>query len=120
MRHLASKLPNLYGRLPLAAARGQSLQTQSGTQGEHIFLVQQAFYSATFSCLSTAAQLLYLQAGPNTSRLAPHLQQEWDHAGGAHLGRTTTTPKSERKVWWKSGVCKTGQPHRWQATVGNR
>ena len=46
MRHLASKLPNLYGRLPLAAARGQSLQTQSGTQGEHIFLVQQAFYSA--------------------------------------------------------------------------
>ena len=60
------------------------------------------------------------QAGPNISRLAPHLQQEWDHAANAHLGNITIAPQSGRKVWWRSGVCKTGQPHRWQATVNSR
>ena len=60
------------------------------------------------------------QAGPDISRLAPHLQQEWDHAANAHLSGITITPQSNRKVWWRSGTCKTGQPHRWQARVRNR
>ena len=60
------------------------------------------------------------QAGPDISRLAPHLQQEWDHKANAHLGSITNAPQSNRKVWWSSGTCKTGQPHRWQAAVGNR
>eukprot|EP00891_Asterochloris_glomerata_P004211 jgi/Astpho2/4211/Aster-05175 len=60
------------------------------------------------------------QAGPDTSRLAPHLQQEWDHAANAHLGSIIVTPQSNRKAWWRSGMCKTGQPHKWQATVSHR
>ena len=59
-------------------------------------------------------------AGPDISRLAPHLQQEWHHASNACLGRVTITPMSARKVWWSRGMCKAGQPHRWQATVYNR
>ena len=60
------------------------------------------------------------EAGPDISRLAPHLQEEWDHAANARLGRITVAPHSNRKVWWRSGTCKTGQPHRWQATVNHR
>ena len=60
------------------------------------------------------------QAGPNISRLVPHLQEEWDHAANAHLGKIIIPPSSIRKAWWRSGMCKTGQPHRWQATVSNR
>ena len=60
------------------------------------------------------------QYGPNISRLAPHLQQEWDHEANAHLGGIIIAPHSNRKVWWSSGMCKAGQPHRWQATVSNR
>ena len=26
-------------------------------------------------------------------------------------------PKSSRKVWWSSGMCKTGQPHKWEAVI---
>ena len=29
-------------------------------------------------------------------------------------------PQSHRKVWWRSGTCKTGQPQRWQAAVKHR
>ena len=78
------------------------------------------------SCLSTAAHPALLagksekHAGPNISRLAPHLQEEWDHAANAHLGRTIITPKSGRKVWWRSGMCNAGQPHRWQAEIKSR
>ena len=60
------------------------------------------------------------QDGPDIRRLAPHLQQEWDHAANAHLGSIIIAPQSNRKVWWSSGMCKAEQPHRWQATVGNR
>ena len=60
------------------------------------------------------------QADPNISLLAPHLQQEWDHAANVHLGKIIVRPWSNRKVWWRSGMCKTGQPHRWQARVNNR
>ena len=28
--------------------------------------------------------------------------------------------RSNRKVWWSRGMCKTGQPHRWQAQISNR
>ena len=60
------------------------------------------------------------QAGPNISRLAPHLQQEWDHEANAHLGSIIIAPQSNRKAWWRSGMCKAGQPHRWQASIQGR
>ena len=60
------------------------------------------------------------QTGPNICLLAPHLQQEWDREANAHLGSITITPQSAKKVWWSSGMCKTGQPHKWQAAVGDR
>ena len=60
------------------------------------------------------------QAGPDISRLAPHLQKEWDHTANAHWGRITINPYSHLQAWWSSGVCKTGQPHRWQARMDNR
>ena len=58
--------------------------------------------------------------GPHISQLAPHLQEEWDHAANAHLGMIIIAPKSSRKVWWSSGMCKTRQPHRWQAIIRAR
>ena len=67
-----------------------------------------------------AGRLEEQAAGPTICLLAPNLQQEWDHAANAHLGKVIIAPKSNRKVWWRSGVCKTGQPHRWQAQVSNR
>ena len=80
----------------------------------------------TFPCLCTAAPICFVsgkcaeQTGSDISQLAPHLQEEWDHAANAHLGSRLIAPQSNRKVWWTSGVCKTGQPHRWQATVQSR
>ena len=59
------------------------------------------------------------QDGPSICLLAPHLQREWDHAANAHLGSITIT-KSGRKAWWRSGLCKTRQPHRWRAQISNR
>ena len=67
-----------------------------------------------------AGRLEEQAAGPNICLLAPHLQQEWDHAANAHMGKIIVAPMSRRKVWWRSGVCKTGQPHKWQAQVSNR
>ena len=60
------------------------------------------------------------QAEPDICRLAPHLQQEWDHEANAHLGSIIVLPLSHRKVWWSSGKCKTGQPHKWQARISDR
>ena len=60
------------------------------------------------------------QAGPDIRQLAPHLQQEWDDEANAHLGSITITPQMGKKVWWSSGTCKTGQPHRWQAQIWSR
>ena len=60
------------------------------------------------------------QAGPDISRLAPHLQQEWDHAANAHLGSIIIAPQSNRKAWWRSGLCRTGQPHKWEAVIYSR
>ena len=60
------------------------------------------------------------QAGPDTSRLASHLQQEWDHEANAHLGSIILAPMTSKKAWWSSGLCKTGVPHKWQATMKNR
>ena len=39
------------------------------------------------------------QPGPDISRLAPHLQQEWDHAANAHLGSIIIAPQSIKKAW---------------------
>ena len=57
-------------------------------------------------CTSTAAQQLQVfagkvehQVGPNISRLAPQLQQEWDTDANAHLGSITITPESGTKAW---------------------
>ena len=37
-----------------------------------------------------------------------------------HLGRISIAPQSNRKAWWRSGMCKTRQSHRWQASIQNR
>ena len=60
------------------------------------------------------------QAGPDISRLALHLQQEWDHEANSQPGSITITAHSGRKVWWSSGMCKTGWPHRLQAKFSSR
>ena len=60
------------------------------------------------------------QTGPDISRLAPHLRQEWDHAANAHLGRIVVAPLSNRKAWWRSDMCKNGQPQKWQASISAR
>ena len=103
------------------------MQSQvSMIEGEHACSVQQSChcdaslrqYSKTAAALTAGKS--NEQAGPDISRLAPHLQQEWDQKANAHLGSIMIAPHSHRKVWWRSGWCKTGQPHRWQATVSNR
>ena len=72
------------------------------------------------TALALLAGRLDERGGPNINRLAAHLQQEWDHAANAHLGSIIIAPYSPRKAWWSSGTCKTGQPHKWQATVSSR
>ena len=59
-------------------------------------------------------------AVPDLSLLESHLQQEWDHTANAQLGGITIRPHSNRRVWWSAGLCKSGEPHRWQATVQSR
>ena len=124
--HLAAKLRELH-RLHLAATLSQSIPRQmSSIQGKQTCLVQQSCHSASFLASSqqqTPAVFsgkLEEQAGPNISRLAPHLQQEWDYKANTHLGKIIIAPHSLRKAWWRSGMCKTGQPHRWQARVSDR
>ena len=60
------------------------------------------------------------QEGPTISRLAPALQQQWDHAANAHLGHIDIKPKTGRKVWWICDQCPHGHLHSWEATVANR
>ena len=67
-------------------------------------------YSSTLPALF--AGKFQEHTGPNISRLAPHLQEAWDHAANAHLGGIIIAPQSHKKAWWRSGMCKTGQPHR--------
>ena len=122
LSYLIPKL--LHSRIHQAATPGKAIQRD--TQGEQDYLCGRP--SIRDLCLPQYNSITPAvhagnseeQAGLNISRLAPHLQHEWNHAANAHLGSSTVTPKSERKVWWTSGVCKTGQPHRWQATVSNR
>ena len=124
VRHLPQKLPKLHRRLHQAATPGKAMQRQtSRPQGKHAYLMQQSCLRGPF--LSSTTPLLTAghsgeQDGPDISRLAPHLQEEWDHEANAHLGSIIIAPKSSRKVWWSSGMCKTRQPHRWQATISNR
>ena len=59
--------------------------------------------------------------GPDISRLEPALQQQWDHAASAHLGRIDIKkPYSHVKVWWMCDQCPLGQLHRWETTAGHR
>ena len=58
--------------------------------------------------------------GPDISWLAPHLQQEWDHAANVHLGSIRISPQSNQKVWWVGTTCRSGHPQRWPAFVYNR
>ena len=128
MRYQATHLPKWQRGLHCRAtqsqgeARAVQISRNHSGQASHLRPWQYAAHLPQHG--STASGLLAgnsgKQAGPNISKLAPHLQQEWDHAANAHLGRVVITPHSHSKVWWRSGMCKTGQPHRWQATVSNR
>ena len=60
------------------------------------------------------------QKGLDISRLAPSLQQQWDHAANAHLGPIDIKPYSHKIVWWLCDQCPDGHLHRWEATVGQR
>ena len=126
MKHLAAQLPELH-RLNHAATLGKTMPRQmSSIQGEQTCLVQHPFirglclpeHSSTPPALS--AGKFQEHAGPNISRLALHLQEEWDHAANAHWGMIIIAPQSNKKAWWRSGICKTGQPHRWQASINGR
>ena len=64
----------------------------------------------------TAAQ----QQGPDISRQAPLLQQQWDHPKNAHLGSVSISPKSRSHVWWTCDKCPLGLAHGWLATVNSR
>ena len=55
---------NLHRKLPQAAAPGQSMQTQSGTKGEHIILVQQTLYSAPFLASAQQPNFLICKLAP--------------------------------------------------------
>ena len=63
---------------------------------------------------------LVQQQSPDISRLDPALQQQWDHAANAHLGKIDIKPHSHRKVWWTCDQCPDGHLHRWEASVGHR
>ena len=120
MRHLPPKPPKLQRCLHHTATltrAGQRLMTS--TQGKHACLVLRSRHWGSVTC-AVFAGMPDEQASPDISRLAPHLQQEWDHAANAYLGRIIVVPQSHRKVWWRSGTCKTGQPHRWQASMQHR
>ena len=72
-------------------------------------------------CLSKQDQHAYAQQGsPDTSRLDPNLQEQWDHAANAHLGDVVIKPHCNTKVEWICGQCPDGHLHSWSATVHNR
>ena len=60
------------------------------------------------------------QEGPNISRLDPDLQQQWDHAANAQIGKVNIAPSSARKVWWTCDQCPDGHLHRWEARLAAR
>ena len=120
---LAAKLPMLH-RLHLAATLGKTMpRRMSSIQGKETCLVLQYHCLGCFFARAQQHNTAYVadkEDGPNISRLAPHLQQEWDHAANAHLGRINVEPASNRKAWWRGGTCKTGQPHKWEAVIFSR
>ena len=70
-------------------------------------------------CDSAQGQLVQ-QQGPDTSRLDPALQQQWDYTANVHLGNINIKPHTHRKVWWTCDQCPDGHLHSWEATVSNR
>ena len=60
------------------------------------------------------------QEGPDISLLDPTLQQQWDHAANAHLGKIVIKPYSNQKVWWTCDQCPDGHLHSWSAAVSGR
>ena len=60
------------------------------------------------------------QGPPDISRLDLDLQQQWDHAANAHLGRIDIKPHSNRKVGWIRDQCPDGHLHSWSAQVKGR
>ena len=87
-------------------------QITSGTQDELAYLVQLFCRWVTHapkqnSCSVAGYSDEQAAAGPNISRLAPHVQQEWDHAANAYLGWIAIAPHSNIKAWWRSGLCNT-------------
>ena len=59
-------------------------------------------------------------SGPDISVLNKTLQQQWDVAANAHMGKIVISKFSKKKVWWQCHQCPDGHLHCWQATVGSR
>ena len=121
-KHLAANLSQLH-KLNHAATLSETMP--GSIQGKQTCCSTQVFQHQILPMHGRTSPALFAgrleeQAGPNICLLAPHLQQEWDQAANAHLGSITITAQSGRNVWWSGGMCKTGQPHRWQAVVSNR
>ena len=105
-RNLTTKLPELQKSLFHTTTLTEALhRSTSSNQGEYNCLALHYYYSGSFlSQHSSTTPALFTgtsdeQAGPDTSRLAPHLQQEWDHAANAHLGSIIIAPQSIKKAW---------------------
>ncbi|KAL3152667.1 hypothetical protein ABBQ38_012264 [Trebouxia sp. C0009 RCD-2024] len=72
-------------------------------------------------CPSSEGQHAHVQpGGPDISRLAPSLQQQWDHVANAHLGNIAIKPYSAKKVHWTCDQCPGGHRHSWSAVVTDR
>ena len=71
------------------------------------------------SCFSTQHQHPQGET-PDISRLAPDLQEQWDHAADAQLGNVVIRPQSARKARWICRQCPDGYLHSWSASVYNR
>ena len=71
-------------------------------------------------CSSQDQEASVQQNGPNIGRLAPALQQQWDHAANAHLGLIDVKPYSNKKVCWTCDQCPDGHLHSWEATIAHR
>ena len=59
-------------------------------------------------------------AGPDISRLKPHLQKQWHHAKNQHLGNIQISSSSSLHVWWTCDQCPCGLPHEWLAEIYSR
>ena len=106
MRHLTPKLPEQQRSLHHTSTQIKAMQRlTTSTQGKHTCLLQQSWCPGPDAPRRSSPTPALIagksdeHAGHDISRLAPHLQQEWDHKANAHLGSITIAPQSTRKVW---------------------